>query len=105
VSGGASGFSDRSVVFSVSRVFFAPKRAQGTNFSSRHPLGVNFSFADGSVRQIRFGATTQRNPNCSSDWYLSRALAGFRDGSPASPQISYEIMVAQESPVVARVAL
>jgi hypothetical protein len=57
------------------------------------------------VRQIRFGATTQRNPNCSSDWYLSRALAGFRDGSPASPQISYEIMVAQESPVVARVAL
>jgi prepilin-type N-terminal cleavage/methylation domain-containing protein/prepilin-type processing-associated H-X9-DG protein len=51
-----------------------------SNFSSRHPSGVNFCFADGSVRMLRFGATTQRTPTCSSDWYLLQALAGMADG-------------------------
>jgi prepilin-type processing-associated H-X9-DG protein len=50
------------------------------NFSSRHPAGVNFCFADGSVRMLRFGSTYVRKPNCSSDWYLLQALAGIQDG-------------------------
>jgi prepilin-type processing-associated H-X9-DG protein len=55
--------------------------ASWTNFSSFHPNGVNFCMADGSVRLIRFGATTQRLPNCSTDWFILQALAGFRDGA------------------------
>jgi prepilin-type N-terminal cleavage/methylation domain-containing protein/prepilin-type processing-associated H-X9-DG protein len=51
-----------------------------SNFSSRHPAGVNFCFADGSVRLLRFGATTRRQPDCSGDWYLLQALAGIQDG-------------------------
>ena len=51
-----------------------------SNFSSRHPTGVNFCFADGSVRMLRFGATTMRKPDCSSDWYLLQSLAGIQDG-------------------------
>jgi prepilin-type N-terminal cleavage/methylation domain-containing protein/prepilin-type processing-associated H-X9-DG protein len=54
------------------------------NFSSRHQKGVNFCFADGSVRMLRFGATTVRNPTCSSDWYLLQALAGYQDGVTTS---------------------
>jgi prepilin-type N-terminal cleavage/methylation domain-containing protein/prepilin-type processing-associated H-X9-DG protein len=60
-----------------------PKQLGGSswsNFSSRHPAGVNFCFADGSVRQLRFGASTQRNPTCSADWYLLQSLAGMQDG-------------------------
>jgi prepilin-type processing-associated H-X9-DG protein len=49
------------------------------DFSSRHPSGVNFCFADGSVRMLRFGATTIRNPP-SGDWYVLQALAGIQDG-------------------------
>jgi prepilin-type processing-associated H-X9-DG protein len=54
--------------------------ATWATFSSRHPAGVNFCFADGSVRMLRFGATTIRNPVPSPDWYLLQALGGIRDG-------------------------
>jgi prepilin-type N-terminal cleavage/methylation domain-containing protein/prepilin-type processing-associated H-X9-DG protein len=49
-------------------------------FSSKHPGGVQFCFGDGSVRMLRFGSTTIRKPNCSSDWYTFNALAGMKDG-------------------------
>ena len=55
-----------------------------SNFSSRHPSGVNFCFADGSVRHLRFGSTTVRTPHCSSDWFLLQALAGIQDGVTVS---------------------
>jgi prepilin-type processing-associated H-X9-DG protein len=54
--------------------------ASWSNFSSRHQTGVNFCFGDGSVRMVRFGATTIRTPKCSADWYLFNALAGTQDG-------------------------
>ncbi len=50
-----------------------------TRFSSYHAGGVQFCFADGSVRLLRFGQTTQRNP-ASQDWWLLQQLAGMRDG-------------------------
>jgi prepilin-type processing-associated H-X9-DG protein len=55
------------------------KGAHTVRFSSWHPSGVQFCFADGSVRTVRFGATCQRNP-ASSDWYLLQQLAGKSDG-------------------------
>jgi prepilin-type N-terminal cleavage/methylation domain-containing protein/prepilin-type processing-associated H-X9-DG protein len=58
--------------------------ASWSNFSSRHPTGANFCFADGSVRMLRFGATTVRTPKCSSDWYLFNSLAGTQDGTPTN---------------------
>jgi prepilin-type N-terminal cleavage/methylation domain-containing protein/prepilin-type processing-associated H-X9-DG protein len=53
--------------------------AYWSKFSSRHQAGVNFCFADGSVRMLRFGATSYRNPP-SGDWYVLQALAGIQDG-------------------------
>jgi prepilin-type N-terminal cleavage/methylation domain-containing protein/prepilin-type processing-associated H-X9-DG protein len=62
-------------------------------FSSRHLGGVQFAFADGSVRLLRFGTTTVRrrpsgNPTapdaCSADWYVLNRLAGMKDGQIAS---------------------
>jgi prepilin-type N-terminal cleavage/methylation domain-containing protein len=47
-------------------------------FSSYHVGGVLFCFADGSVRQLRFGATTQQSP-ASADWYILQQLAGRSD--------------------------
>ncbi|MCI0459443.1 MAG: DUF1559 domain-containing protein [Gemmataceae bacterium] len=54
--------------------------AGSTNFSSFHPGGVQFCFGDGSVRMLRFGATTIRNPTPSADWRLLQQLGGMKDG-------------------------
>jgi prepilin-type N-terminal cleavage/methylation domain-containing protein/prepilin-type processing-associated H-X9-DG protein len=51
-----------------------------TTFSSRHNGGVQFCFADGSVRLLKYGRTTIRKPNCSADWYIFNGLAGMKDG-------------------------
>jgi prepilin-type processing-associated H-X9-DG protein len=49
-------------------------------FSSLHAGGiVQFAFADGSVRPLRPGSTTQRVP-ASSDWYVLQRMAGMADG-------------------------
>jgi prepilin-type N-terminal cleavage/methylation domain-containing protein/prepilin-type processing-associated H-X9-DG protein len=58
--------------------------AHWPTFSSRHPGGVQFVFADGSVRMLRFGATTVRTPACSADWYALNQLAGIHDGQVVS---------------------
>jgi prepilin-type N-terminal cleavage/methylation domain-containing protein/prepilin-type processing-associated H-X9-DG protein len=49
-------------------------------FSSRHPGGVEFCFADGSVHFLKHGQTTMRKPDCSMDWKVLQSLAGIRDG-------------------------
>jgi prepilin-type N-terminal cleavage/methylation domain-containing protein/prepilin-type processing-associated H-X9-DG protein len=54
--------------------------AHAQRFSSRHPAGVQFCFADGSVRLIPFGATHVRSPRPSEDWWLLQRLAGRQDG-------------------------
>src|SRR5439155_21437321 len=55
-------------------------------FSSAHGGIINFCFADGSVRALRPGNTTQRNPTTAgSDWYVLQMLAGKADGSTWDP--------------------
>jgi prepilin-type N-terminal cleavage/methylation domain-containing protein/prepilin-type processing-associated H-X9-DG protein len=56
-----------------------------SNFSSNHPSGVNFCFADGSVRMLRFGGTVIRNPVPSHDWFVLQQLGGMGDGTPVNP--------------------
>jgi hypothetical protein len=53
-------------------------------FSSWHTAEVQFCFADGSVRTVRFGdsAWDGRSP-FTSDWYLLQQLAGYKDGQAA----------------------
>jgi prepilin-type N-terminal cleavage/methylation domain-containing protein/prepilin-type processing-associated H-X9-DG protein len=58
--------------------------ANWSTFSSRHPGVVQFCFADGSVRALKFGQTTIRKPKCSNDWYTFNALAGMKDGQVVS---------------------
>jgi len=59
-----------------------PTNAKGLSFSSRHPAGVNFCFADGSVKLLRRGETYQDYPptNMRPDWFLLQQLAGRNDG-------------------------
>jgi len=47
--------------------------------SSRHTGVMNVCFADGSVRQLRYADTSQRNP-AGVSWYVLQTLAGMRDG-------------------------
>lgn len=56
------------------------------NFSSHHPGGVQFCFADGSVRMIQFGLSVVRHPTPSSDWLALQRLAGKQDGATLSGQ-------------------
>jgi hypothetical protein len=56
-------------------------------FSSWHSAGVQFCFADASVRLVRFGNTAwDREGPPTSDWHLLQQLAGYRDGQ--SPDAS-----------------
>ena len=59
-----------------------PTNAKGLSFSSRHPAGVNFCFADGSVKLLVRGETLQDYPptNMRPDWFLLQSLAGRQDG-------------------------
>jgi type II secretory pathway pseudopilin PulG len=55
-------------------------------FSSYHTAGVQFCFADGSVRTVRYGNTQwDGSPSTpfTNDWYLLQQLAGWRDGGAA----------------------
>ncbi len=56
-------------------------------FSSYHPGGVQFCFADGSVRTLRFGDTTTQQ---SSDWLLLQQLGGRMDGGPSDMSVLVE---------------
>jgi prepilin-type N-terminal cleavage/methylation domain-containing protein len=49
-------------------------------FSSRHAAGAQFCYGDGSVRLVKFGATTTPTVSLTSDWALLQQLAGRRDG-------------------------
>jgi prepilin-type N-terminal cleavage/methylation domain-containing protein/prepilin-type processing-associated H-X9-DG protein len=50
-------------------------------FSSYHPGGVHFCFADGSVRLVRFGDTRwRRGAVPTADWHVLQQLAGRHDG-------------------------
>jgi prepilin-type N-terminal cleavage/methylation domain-containing protein len=52
-----------------------------SNFNSMHGGIVYFCFADGSVRGLSPGSSTQRNPTSpGSDWYVYQMLAGMQDG-------------------------
>jgi prepilin-type processing-associated H-X9-DG protein len=59
------------------------RQASTIAFSSYHPAGVQFCFADGSVRTVRFGDTTiQQTSAVPSDWLLLQQLGGRMDGGP-----------------------
>jgi prepilin-type N-terminal cleavage/methylation domain-containing protein len=48
-------------------------------YSSRHTGILNACFGDGSVRSVRFGGTSQRNP-AGTSWYVLQSLSGKADG-------------------------
>jgi prepilin-type N-terminal cleavage/methylation domain-containing protein/prepilin-type processing-associated H-X9-DG protein len=63
-----------------------PREAHVGSFSSRHPGGVQFGFADGSVRLLRRTTTWDpptpaAPPPTAPDWVALQQLAGRQDGS------------------------
>jgi prepilin-type processing-associated H-X9-DG protein len=64
------------------------KTASTIAFSSYHSAGVQFCFADGSVRTLRFGATfwDERSP-FTSDWTLLQELAGRNGGAATGAEL------------------
>jgi prepilin-type N-terminal cleavage/methylation domain-containing protein len=54
--------------------------AETTHFSSHHAAGVQFCFADGSVRTLRFGETFWSGGPFPRDWLVLQQLGGWRDG-------------------------
>ena len=55
--------------------------AEYWRFSSRHAAGVQFCFADASVRTVRFGLTSWLGFGIvNADWALLQQLAGYQDG-------------------------
>ncbi|MER3416178.1 MAG: hypothetical protein C4297_08225 [Gemmataceae bacterium] len=60
-------------------------------FSSHHPAGVQFCFADGSVRLLRYRTTVWRDavflPPFNEAWYVLQELAGIRDGGQREASI------------------
>ena len=60
--------------------------ANWAGFSSNHTGIVNFCFGDGSVRGLRHGGSSARNPSTgasgtpSTDWWAFQALSGMNDG-------------------------
>jgi hypothetical protein len=55
-------------------------------FSSRHAAVVQFGWGDGSIRGVRFGATTIPTPGTlTSDWGILQQLAGRKDGFNQNP--------------------
>jgi prepilin-type processing-associated H-X9-DG protein len=60
------------------------RKAALISFSAYHSAGVNFCFADGSVRVVRFGNTYWSGSGTqSSDWLTLQQLAGWKDGQTA----------------------
>jgi prepilin-type processing-associated H-X9-DG protein len=66
-----------------------PRDAVAFSFSSRHPAGVQFCFADGSVRLLRRGQTFRdgiapgtpvATVQFTADWYVLQHLAGRQEG-------------------------
>jgi prepilin-type N-terminal cleavage/methylation domain-containing protein/prepilin-type processing-associated H-X9-DG protein len=72
--------------FGVNRTLFGmrPPPAGNHGFGSVHPGVVQFCFADGNVRPVKYGNTywngTGDLPPESSDWWVLQELAGMRDG-------------------------
>ena len=68
-----------------------PRDAHPGSFSSRHPGGVQFCFADGHVRVLRRGDTAWDMPSLDAppppkpDWVVLQNLAGRQDGGAVKP--------------------
>ena len=61
-----------------------------TAFSSWHSSGVQFCFADGSVRTVRYGDTVWEGgtvPPKKPDWLLLQRLGGWRDGAASDTSL------------------